>query len=194
MVEVESKAMEVVCKVETTLQGVKGVVGVLSLSCEDLKKILELEQNAERTMQEAVTRISNEGVREVSKRQTVLAIVKTPEFPQTLAPTVVLVSGGEIVGEEIADSRAEELKGYPGIIFVGEKFVIYRDRVKRLPAKDALFVFPPVSFPELENLDEIQDVISASPAPLTDVYIKSKGGWDVDDERLGTILIGFNLV
>lgn len=192
---VESKTKEVVHKIETTLQGVKGVIGVLSLSHEDITTILELEQTVERNMQEAVTGISNEGIREVSKRQAVLAIVKTPEFPQTLAPTVVLVSGDEIVGEEIADSRtAEDLKRQSGIVFFGEKFVIYRDRVKRLPAKDALFMFPPVPFPQLEHLDEIQDVISASPAPLTDVYIKNKGDWNVADPRLGTILIGFNLV
>jgi len=184
----------IVRRIEETLENVKGVVGVLQLSYEDLERILELEENYERMTLGGPTRSCNEGVREVLRREQVLAIAKTPEFPQVLAPTVMLVSNGEIIGEEVADSKAEKLRQKQGTVFVGENFVIYRDRVQRSLAKESLFVFPPTPFPLLEQVDEIRDVVSASPAIPTDLYVKSKGGWNLGDTQLGTVLIGFNLV
>jgi molybdopterin converting factor small subunit len=194
MVNLESKKDEVIANIEMLLRGVKGVVGIMHLSRENIETILELERKAEQNFQ-PTTRVENEGVREVSRREAVLAMVKTPQFSETMASTVVLVSGDKIIGEEIHDSeRTEELKGQAGIVFVGENFVIYRDRIRKLSSGDAFFMFPPVPFPQLERYNGIRDVVSASPTSSTDVYIKRKGDWNLADPRLGTILIGFNLV
>lgn len=190
-----SNTNDIVREIEATLDIVKGVVGLLRLSKEDLQRIQQLEENDEQRMYTGATGGCNEGVREVLRRDLVFAIAKTSEFPQAVAPTVTLVSNGEIVGEEVVDSKkAETLKNQPGIVFVGEKFVLYRDRVRRHPANESTFLFPPLPFPLLKQMDRITDVVSASPAASTDLYVKSKGGWNVADVRLGTILVGFNLV
>lgn len=183
----KSKSKQIVRKIEQALNNTEGFVMVLRLSHEDLKRIIQIEQEGEHNA-------LNEGLREVIKRQTIVAVVKTPNFSQSVAPTVLLVSNGEIVGEEIVDSRrGESLKCDPKVVFVGEKFVIYRDRVKNLPVGGSLFVFPPLPFPQLEHIQEIEDVVAASPSPLADVYVKKKCGLDIADTRLGTLLVGFNV-
>jgi hypothetical protein len=194
MVNIESKTNEVVRKVEAALESMKGVVGVLQLSREDLRRILELEEDAERMMTGSTAMWYNEGVRDALKRQAVLAIVKTFDFPQASAPTVLLVSNGEVVGEEIPNPRkALELMERPEAVFIADNFVLYRNRVKEASGKDSLFLFPAIPFPALERVSEIENMVSASPAVSTDVYIKSKGGWNVADPRLGTVLVGFDI-
>ncbi len=97
----KSKSKQIVRKIEQALNNTEGFVMVLRLSHEDLKRIIQIEQEGEHNA-------LNEGLREVIKRQTVVAVVKTPDFSQSVAPTVLLVSNGEIVGEEIVDSRRGE--------------------------------------------------------------------------------------
>lgn len=195
MIVVESMKPDVeqiLRRIEATLLDIRGVIGLLHLADKDLGEILNLEKDAEERSS-SNAHVFNAGVREVSKRQTVLAIAKTTEFPPTSAPTVLLVSNGEIVGEEIVDhSEVERLKGCPEAVFVAEKFVLYRDRVKP-EAGASLFVFPPLAFPMLDQMDEVSEVVAASPTSLSDLYIKTRGGWNMSDTRLGTLLIGFNI-
>jgi hypothetical protein len=125
----------------------------------------------------------------------VVAVVKTRDFCRPASATVVLVSDGVIVGEEIVDSaKNKELEKNSTAILIDKQFVMYQDRVKNHPASDAVFQFPANPFPLLEDIEEIRDVVSASPSAPSDVYIKKKGGWQVADPQLGTILIGFDLL
>jgi hypothetical protein len=190
-----SNTSYVLDKVESILRNVEGTVGVYPLSRAELRRILELEEKHEENASGSSTRYLNLGVREVSKRQVALAVVKTSNFPRPVSPTIVLVSDGVIVGEEIVDSaKNEELEKNPKAILIDRQFVIYQDRVKSHPASDSVFQFPPTPFPLLEKMEEIRDVVSASPSALSDLYIKEKAGWQVADPQLGTILIGFNLL
>jgi hypothetical protein len=190
-----SNTSYVLDKVESILRNVEGTVGVYPLSRVELRRILELEEKHEENASGSSTRCLNLGVREVSKRQVALAVVKTCNFPRPVSPTIVLVSDGVIVGEEIVDSaKNEELEKNPKAILIDRQFVMYQDRVKSHPASDSVFQFPPTPFPLLEKMEEIRDVVSASPSALSDLYIKEKGGWQVADPQLGTILIGFDLL
>lgn len=190
-----SNTSYVLDKVESILRNVEGTVGVYPLSRAELRRILELEEKHEENASGSSTRYLNLGVREVSKRQVALAVVKTSNFPRPVSPTIVLVSDGVIVGEEIVDSaKNEELEKNPKAILIDRQFVMYQDRVKSHPASDSVFQFPPTPFPLLEKMEEIRDVVSASPSALSDLYIKEKGGWQVADPQLGTILIGFDLL
>jgi len=190
-----SNTSYVLDKVESILRNVEGTLGVYPLSRVELRRILELEEKHEENASGSSTRCLNLGVREVSRRQVALAVVKTCNFPRPVSPTIVLVSDGVIVGEEIVDSaKNEELEKNPKAILIDRQFVMYQDRVKSHPASDSVFQFPPTPFPLLEKMEEIRDVVSASPSALSDLYIKEKGGWQVADPQLGTILIGFDLL
>jgi len=195
MVETASNWSFIVDKIESILTNVEGTKGVYPLSSEDLKKILEIEEEYEKNSSGGSTRSFNLGLREVAKRQVVIAILKTCKFPRPTSPTTSLISGGEVVGEEIVDSRdKEELEKNPEAVLISKEFVMYRDRIKNHPASNVVFQFPPCPFPMLKEVEEIKDIISASPGALSDVYIKQKRGWPVADLRLGTILVGFNFL
>jgi len=190
-----SNTSYVLDKVESILRNVEGTVGVYPLSRAELRRILELEEKHEENASGSSTRYLNLGVREVSRRQVALAVVKTSNFPRPVSPTIVLVSDGVIVGEEIVDSaKNEELEKNPKAILIDRQFVMYQDRVKSHPASDSVFQFPPTPFPLLEKMEEIRDVVSASPSALSDLYIKERWGWQVADPQLGTILVGFDLL
>ncbi len=190
-----SNTSHVLDKVESILRNVEGTVGAYPLSRAELRRILELEEKHEENASGSSTRYLNLGVREVSKREVALAVVKTSNFPRPVSPTIVLVSDGVIVGEEIVDSaKNEDLEKNPKAILIDRHFVMYQDRVKSHPASDSVFQFPPTPFPLLEKMEEMRDVVSASPSALSDLYIKEKGGWQVADPQLGTILIGFDFL
>ena len=50
---------------------------------------------------------------------------------------------------------------------------------------------PPVSFPEVNEFEGAENIVSCSPAPPSDMYIRAKHGYE-DDPKLATILVGFD--
>ena len=76
---------------------------------------------------------------------------------------------------------------------MGEKFVVYFDRMKAAPREEPRWVVQGLEFPEIEHLSDISDVVSSAPVGSADVYLKEKFGWDIKDSTLGTIVIGFNI-
>ena len=183
-----NKALE---RVEKVLKDIKGTLDVKQLSPENRAKILELEETFEEEASSESKRYYNEGIREVLERQEVIVLAHTPEFRHPPAPFVKWRLGGVDVGEEVWDAKSiEELKENKNVLFVGKTFIIYRDRLKNSPLKDFIVLFPSLPFPELESLNEIKDVVSASPSCPTDIYTKHIMGWDA---KLGLIIIGFDL-
>ena len=53
------------------------------------------------------------------------------------------------------------------------------------------FVMPPVSFPDVNEFEGSANIVSCSPAPPSDMYIRSTNGYE-DDPTLATILVGFD--
>ncbi|MCP8317455.1 MAG: hypothetical protein H3Z51_11465 [archaeon] len=182
------KALE---KVEKVLRDIKGTLDVKRLSSENRAMILELEETFEEEESNEFRRFYNEGIREVLERQEVIALVHTPEFRHPPAPFVKWKLGGVDVGEEVWDAKLiEELKENKNVLFIGKTFIIHRDKLKNSPLRDFIVLFPPLPFPELEGLNEIKDVTSASPSCPTDIYIKQVMGLDFN---LGLVIIGFDL-
>lgn len=178
-------------KVETILKSIKGALDIKRLSPDHRAKILELEKTFEEETSMQSRRFYNEGIREVLDRQEVLVLAHNNEFRHPPEPFVKWKLGGVDVGEEVWDANTlEELKGKKDALLIGKTFVIHRDRLKGSPLTDFLILFPPLSFPELECLDEICSVVSASPCAPTDIYLRHIMGWD---SKLGIMLIGFDL-
>jgi len=183
----KDKALE---KVEKVLKSIKGVLEVRQISPENRGKILELEETFEEEASDPSKCYYNEGIREVLDRQEVIVLTHTNEFRHPPAPFVKWRLGGVYVGEEVWDAKCiEELKENKNALFIGKTFVIHRDRLKNSPLRNFEVLFPPIPFPELEGLNEIKDVVSASPSCPTDIYIKHIMGWD---DKKGLIIIGFD--
>lgn len=183
-------------KVTSILKNIKGVHAVCELEKEECKTFLEREIEAEKCVLGGMGRGFNAGMREVFKREVVLAILHNNEYcwpPEKIQ----IVSMGEVIGEEIRGE--EELKNFKDrkdVVLIGDTFVIYKDKVSEVLSQMSYFLFPPLSVPELKDVDEIYGVVAAMPSPPVDKCIKEKMkklGIEVDRRDLGTEIIGFNI-
>ena len=76
------------------------------------------------------------------------------------------------------------------VVFLSDGFVLF-PKVKATGGET--FIMPPVSFPELNESNGCKDVISCSPAPTSDLKIRSYYGLE-DDSRLASVLVAFNRI
>ncbi len=181
---------EIEKKVKSALEGIKGVLWIKILSQEDKEKILQIEQEAEKHVLFGLGKGLNTGLREILKRDIIIAIGNDNEFEWPPESAIQLVSDGEVIGEEIkSPEKAKEYKEQ-GHVIAGN-LVIYRDKTRSvMRARNFTVVFPPMSFKPFESISEFTDVISASPCPPSHLFICEKMG---KEEVPGTILVGFNI-
>jgi len=179
-------------EVVSDLIRLKGVIAVQPLGHGEVETITELEMRDNRESR-AVGNVENEGVLEVARRQIVLALAHGPEFRHPPCPILFWKMGDQIVGEEILTrDRLEELRRRKDTIFLGERMVLYRDRMKQAASQILRCIYPPVPFPELEKQNRVRDVVSATVSITADGFLKEKMNLDRSDPKIGTILIGFN--
>ncbi|MGQ9469919.1 MAG: hypothetical protein ACUVTD_08930 [Nitrososphaerales archaeon] len=191
-----SNRKAVVEKVISILKNVKGFHAICELDKEDCKAILELEMRAEKCVLGGLGRGFNAGMREVVKREVVLAVLHDKSYVWP-PEKVQIICMGEVIGEEIrTEEELRELKERKDVVLLGDTFMIYRDKVSEAFSQLSYFLFPPLSVPELKDFDEIYNAVAAMPSPPVDIYIKEKMrrlGIDVSRIDFGTEVIGFNI-
>lgn len=191
---------EVLQEVLDTLNPLRGVQSVGVLNDEVRAKILEIEMEKSGELIPVI----NYGVHECLNREYTVAIIKTASFRPPPTATVQLVDNhGHILGEEIVSAEQKRKhEANENATFVTPDFVLTQDpkelednlkaeRLEKNPAKQA-FVLPPVQFIEVEELEDTCDVVSSSPDPLADLYLKEYFNFE-DDAKLASILVGFNV-
>ena len=107
-------------------------------------------------------------------------------------PILVLVAGKEIIGQEVWEDDIARFHADPNVIFLGKGFVVFRDKLNSAGENRPRFEYRAQRFPELETIENISEVVSATVSSDTDIYIKRKAKWDVNDASMGTVMIGFN--
>lgn len=182
-------------KVEATLRSTKGILEVKWLDAEAKKKALEFEENVRKEgLPGGTGTYYNEGVVDVLARKYVCVVLNNTEFRHASEPSLFWVAGDMVIGEEITDpERLQVLKKKGNIKVLKKDFVLHFDRMKQARGRPPVFVVRGISFPELEGITGIGEILSASPIGSADVYFKKRYGWDTKAQDLGTILIGFNL-
>jgi len=169
------------------LKDLKGVVKVFPLDGEFLKGLKEIESNVKASLGISV---KNTGLEECLKREHIICIIKNTSFRPPPESTVLLVGDDELImGQEVLPGQEKHFKDRDDVIWLSDEFVIF---VNRRPRKSECFVMPPVSFPELECLDGVKNVVSCSPSAVGDITLRRYYGMD-DDPRLASILVGFDL-
>ena len=177
------------------LQGINHVVEVSTIG--EREEILRREMEGEKHVLKGVARSYNLGLRKCLTRDVVLILSHDLSFRGPCMPTVILVNDKEIKGHEIV--REEDLKRFAlkgkKYAFLGRRFVVYNERFifKELGPHNSLFVFPPLPFPELENVRGVVDVVSSSPNFEADTYIRTILLPNLNiPKKLALILAGFN--
>jgi hypothetical protein len=168
-----------------------GTVDVQELSDDDRKMLKQIESHRKDDMIPVV----NEGLVECLKKECCLVLLKTEEFRNPSKPTVLLITDkGRILGQElISPNDKKRYSNNDNVVFLSDNFIIFKpDNLKRSTGiEKQLFLLPSIPFPELDNIIDIEDVISCSPSTLGDEYLKDRYNYP-DDPHLATILIAFS--
>ena len=183
-------------KLESVIKKIPGIQDVAWLSDEERQKIAELEglQEKKGVSTKGAGAYQNPGMSQVLSRQEVCIILNDNNFRHALTPSLWWMMGDVIIGEEITDpEKLAEIQKTQKVKMMGEKFVVYFDRMKTAPREEPRWVIQGLDFPEIEHFPGIKDVISAAPVGSVDVYLKEKFGWNLNDSTLGTIAIGLNV-
>jgi len=182
-------------EVEKVLRSMKGIVDVERLNNQGRAEILDLEQKAEQVLMMGLAKTVNRGLRNAIDRDVTYAAIHDPDLRHPPGSTVIWVREDEVIGEEVWDKAIiEELKKREDVLFIGEGFILYTDKIRRMQKTEMTVVFPGLPVPELQDIDKIGDIVSATLSAPADLHIKRKLGWSTTDPKIGTILIGFNLV
>ena len=163
------------------VRGLRGVVRVESLEAEDRDAIRGMATKSA---------AENRGVAEVLSRDAVLCLFKGPEFRPPPEPTILLVDEtGRVLGREVLPGEDVAATSPRRVVRLGKDFVIYTDQPSGTQYR---FLLPPVPFPELEAIPGLADVVSASPDPPQDDFMKRRFAVPLGTEH-ASILVGFNL-
>lgn len=189
--ECKNITQEVICRIKA----VKGVEEAYVLNEDDKEKIIELEKKAEGAVLMGLGVGDNQGVKEVFRRQTIIAFTTNMNYVWPEGPNVLLMQYGEKIGEDVYDpQKLEECKKCQDMIVMGN-FVIYKSAVPKPKAavkEPITVVLPPQECKEVECVNGITNVVLASPSTPSDEYIRSVFGLK-QGSGLGTFLLGFDI-
>gem|GEM_PF-991739 len=180
------------------LIGVRGIIDAVLLPSELKRRILESEM-CEEANAASFFRKCNAGVREVLKRENLLAALTDENYTYPPEP-VELIYLGETVGIEIRDkSLLEVYRKDCNAMVLGDSFVIFKDKlpsdgVRRALSGEIKVFIPPMSV-GVGDVGGVHGLVLGMPSPATDLLLKDwlrERGIDTSDRKLGVVLIGFN--
>lgn len=132
----------------------------------------------------------NRGVREALARDRVLVLFKDRTFRPPPEPTILLVDDrGTVIGRELLPGESLPDDHPRKVVRLGKGFVLFADRGG---GPGFRFLLPPVPFPELDVVEGVREVVSASPDPRQDEYLKARHGIAAGKEY-ASILVGLNV-
>jgi hypothetical protein len=176
------------------LRSIEGIIDVWHVANSDKKTILELERKSNENAGLAIgIEILNKGAMYALEREFVVCVNHSPALRHPQDPILILAADEEIVGEEVwkAD-KITELRADPNALFLGRNFVLFKDKVNALKKRQLRFEYGPQGFHEIETIEGVCDVVSATISLAADIYVKKKAKWLTTDSDRGTVLIGFN--
>jgi hypothetical protein len=179
------------------LKDVKGIMKAAPFSNNDRRKMLDIEQEAEKKAFMGLGNVVNAGVRKVLTYEFIYVALTNMDFAWGSHPSLVMRKGEELVGEEVQDKkRIAELSKRKNVWFMHQNFVIYKDKVsfpQDLMKKICHFEIPgiPADWCRLEDeAIENHSIIYANPSTLGDIFLKEQYFDGIQKQGLGTILIG----
>lgn len=181
------------------LEGLKRVKGVVSASCldrADVRRVLELELEAEKRSILGMGKLRNSGIRGVLELEHLYVALTNMEFDWGCSASLLLKKGDEVVGEEVHDAATlERLRQEPNVWFMHDSFVIYKDRMsfpRDLADDTCRFEIPglPADWLELGGVSADRAPLYANPSPPGDLFLKEKYFPGHDEQGLGTIVVG----
>jgi hypothetical protein len=197
-------------QVTQNLRNIKGILLSYSIPKNDCREILTLEDESEKKSLMGMGKVINIGVRKVMHFASVYVALTSLEFNWGQCSSLILKKGDQLVGEDIYDEAVlAELAISPNSWFLHKNFVIYKDRIsfpKDIEQKNCHFEIPGTSVDWLSDCtkDDIHfNVWYGNPSRFCDAHLKEKYFSDylkekyfngINEQGLGTILVGVNTI
>jgi len=189
----DTKLNEVMLK---AISKVKGIVNVCLLLDGDRQIIHDIELDAENKSLMGLGKVVNTGICSVLNCDKVYVALTNMEFDQGCHPSLVVKKGEEIVGEEIRDKdRIAEMSTRKDVWFLHKNFVFYKNKIsfpQDIMQKICIFETPEI--PAEWCLPDVctfrRKIIISNPVTPCDIYLKNQYFSGMDEQGLGTILIG----
>ena len=184
---------EILSNVEKKVRGIPGVVDMKYLD-EGLKeKIAGIEhQTEENGAVGGLMPFVNKGVWETLKRENCFVMILGSQEMPFMVPDhaiYLLDQKGQIVGEFLSEERRQEMKRRDDVYFLSEDFVLYHGLEI---CGEPYFLVPEIEFREIDDVEGVTRVTSASVSTPCDHLIRSTMGRTTG--RVWTHLVGFDLV
>ena len=181
----------------SALEKVKGIVKACPFASEDRRKIMDIEEDAEKNSLMGLGKVTNVGVKEVFKCNSIYVALNNMDFDWGCHATLVLKKGDEVVGEEVRDEELiARLSKQNNVWFMHKNFVVYKDKMsfpQDIMQKTCYFEIPclPAEWCLVED-DSFQcnSIIYANPCTPSDIYLKEQYFNGTDEKGCGTILVG----
>ncbi len=178
--------MVAIDEVVSFVSGMEGSRHVFPLMAEAKENLIKIEESVKASF--GIT-CCNTGVMKCLARDNIIVIIKDKRFRPPPEPTVLLVADEDmIIGMEIFPHQKAEYLIRDDVVFLSDEFVLFPNLK---PKTRECFVMPPVSFPEVERMPGAKNVVSCSPSPPGDMYVRSLHGLP-DDPTLASILLGYD--
>ena len=181
----------------STLEKVKGIVKASPFAAEDRRKIMEIEEDAEKRSLMGLGKVINVGVREVLKCDRIYVALNNMDFDWGCHATLVLKKGDEVVGAEVRDEEMiAKLSKQKNVWFMHKNFIVYKDKMtfpQDIMQKICYFEIPclPAEWCLVEdNTFECNSIIYANPCTPSDIFLKEQYFNATDEKGCGTILVG----
>ncbi|MDD1767852.1 MAG: hypothetical protein LUQ27_04725 [Methanomassiliicoccales archaeon] len=183
---------EILRNVENKIRSIPGVVDMKYLD-EDLReKVASVErQTEENGAVGGLMPFVNKGVWETLKREKCLVVVLGSHETPFVVPDhaiYLLDQKGQIVGEFLNEDRRKEMRRRDDVYFLSEDFVLYHGLEI---SGEPFFLVPEIEFHEIDDVEGVTSVISASISTPCDHLIRSSMGHMT--RKVWTHLIGFDI-
>ncbi len=184
----------IINNVKNVITHMKGVETTYLLSEKDREIIRKLEKKADEMTLMGLGRGDNKGVKTVLKNNVIFAFTTNMEFNWPEGPNILLMHGERVVGHDLDDeAKLEEIKACKDKLVIANIVIYDTSVLKGMDAKKSplVVVMPPKNCKEVECVDEVCNVVLASPSTPSDEYLKEKMGLE-SLHGTGTFLLGFD--
>jgi hypothetical protein len=169
---------------EQVLGRLRGLPGVRAV------KLLPAELRAELRSLATPSAAENQGVEAVLSRQHVVCVFKDRAFRGPPESTLLMMDEeGTVLGRELTGPEDRPPAGPRRAVHLGRDFVLTPGL---RPSGRVRFVLPPVRFPELEGVEAVRRVVSASPDPPQDEWLRHYCTIERSKD-LASILVGYDV-
>ena len=174
-------------RTEEALAKLKGIVKVQRLGELEKESAGKLEGQAESNVLMGLFPGTNIGLRDALAKKNVFACLTDETMVWPSCSYIRLVCGDELIGQDIYDEGELKRRREEGDLVAGT-LVFYRNKMGLLRERRSELRVHMMPM-EIEQLCACGAIV-ASPSPPTDTYLKRVLGADLEDRRLGTIVVG----